>query len=156
MAKALYIVCSTCDHFHRPDYFGECGNSAERFTSQQLDEKHGENGWAEQRFLNEYECPCGETWEDVWSCGCDDDCPSCGTTCSPSESTPLWDDEEDDEERKQAIIAMAREQHHSDGEVEIDDDPEISEGEDNGCYVQAWVWVSFADTKYDKEGETGA
>lgn len=35
-------------------------------------------------YTNHYECPCGHQWEDSWSCQCDDDCPSCGTTCSPS------------------------------------------------------------------------
>lgn len=43
----------------------------------------GDNGpW----FRNHYECPCGTEWSDEWSCTCDDDCPDCGTTCSPSES----------------------------------------------------------------------
>jgi hypothetical protein len=33
---------------------------------------------------NSYECPaCGEIWDDTWSCGCDDDCPNCGTTVAP-------------------------------------------------------------------------
>jgi len=53
------------------------------------------------------------------------------------------------------ILAMAHEQHHTDskeGELEIDDNAKLSEGDDNGTYVQAWVWVSFADTELDKEG----
>ncbi|HEY1933046.1 MAG TPA: hypothetical protein VGG99_13615 [Acetobacteraceae bacterium] len=30
-------------------------------------------------FINQYECDdCGHTWEDEWSCMCDDDCPKCG------------------------------------------------------------------------------
>jgi hypothetical protein len=30
-------------------------------------------------FCNQYECEeCGCSWEDEWSCGCDDDCPECG------------------------------------------------------------------------------
>lgn len=37
-------------------------------------------------FINYYDCPCGEQWSDEWSATCDDDCPKCGTTCSPSES----------------------------------------------------------------------
>lgn len=51
------------------------------------------------------------------------------------------------------IIEMARNEHQDDGEVEIDDDAKLSEGSDNGTYVQAWVWVSFAGTKFDKEQE---
>ncbi len=30
-------------------------------------------------FRNQYVCEeCKESWEDEWSCGCDDDCPHCG------------------------------------------------------------------------------
>ena len=29
----------------------------------------------------------------------------------------------------------------------------VSEGEDNGAYVRAWVWVSFEGTPLDKEEE---
>jgi hypothetical protein len=57
------------------------------------------------------------------------------------------------EERRLAIIEMARQEHQEDGEVEIDDNATLSEGTDNGCYVQAWVWVGFSDTKFDKEKE---
>lgn len=41
------------------------------------------------------------------------------------------------------VIAAAREEHACD-EVEIDDMPEVSEG-DGGCWVAAWVWVETAD-----------
>lgn len=27
-------------------------------------------------FKNTYECSCGTSWVDYWSCGCDDECPS--------------------------------------------------------------------------------
>lgn len=47
-------------------------------------------------------------------------------------------------ERDSQIRALAKEQHHRDGEVEIDDGAAVSEGQDNGAYVQAWVWTSFA------------
>jgi hypothetical protein len=59
----------------------------------------------------------------------------------------------DDEERRFEIIELAREQHQKDGELEIDDDARVSEGNDNGCYVGAWVWLDFAETKFDKEKE---
>src|SRR5579883_3466715 len=36
--------------------------------------------------VNSYRCPCGAEWTDEWDCGCDDECPVCGTTCSPIES----------------------------------------------------------------------
>lgn len=38
-----------------------------------------------------------------------------------------------------------------DGHLEIDDNAEISMGEDNGAYVQAWVWVDFSGTEFDKD-----
>ena len=55
------------------------------------------------------------------------------------------------EERRSEIIELAREQRQEEGVVEIDDTAQVSEGSDNGCYVAAWVWVDFADTKFDKE-----
>lgn len=59
------------------------------------------------------------------------------------------------EARRFGIIELARDQHQREGEVEIDDDARLSEGSDNGCYVQAWVWADFAGTPFDKEkGET--
>ena len=57
------------------------------------------------------------------------------------------------EERRKAIIELARAEHQSEGSVEIDDNAELSEGDYNGCYVQAWVWVDFAGTPLDKELE---
>ena len=55
------------------------------------------------------------------------------------------------EERRKAVVQMACAEHQSEGSVEIDDNAELSEGDDNGCYVQAWVWVDFAGTPFDKE-----
>jgi hypothetical protein len=46
-------------------------------------------------WLNTYICPeCGATWEDRWSCQCDNECGECGTTCAPEES--LWNGPDDD------------------------------------------------------------
>lgn len=53
--------------------------------------------------------------------------------------------------RHKAIIELARNTHEVEGEVEIDSDATLSEGSDNGCYVQAWVWASFEDTPFNKE-----
>ena len=55
------------------------------------------------------------------------------------------------EERRFEIIELARQQRQAEGLVEIDDNAQVSEGNDNGCYVAAWVWVDFSDTKFDKE-----
>ena len=38
-------------------------------------------------------------------------------------------------------VERARELHHRDGEVEIGTDATVSLGDDDGAYVQAWVWV---------------
>ena len=52
--------------------------------------------------------------------------------------------------RTQHILDIARE-FARDGELEIDDqNAVVSEGEDNGAYVLAWMWVDFADTDLDK------
>ncbi|MBB4859165.1 hypothetical protein HNO88_002494 [Novosphingobium chloroacetimidivorans] len=37
-------------------------------------------------FINTYGCPCGATFENLWPAQCDDKCPACGTTCSPTTS----------------------------------------------------------------------
>ena len=54
-------------------------------------------------------------------------------------------------QRRSLIRQMAINEHVDGGRTEIHTDAEISEGEDNGAYVQAWVWVSFAGTELDKE-----
>lgn len=61
--------------------------------------------------------------------------------------------EERDEARDERIRKLAKDQHLSEGEVEIDEGAVISEGDDNGTYVQAWVWVDFSGTELDKETE---
>ena len=57
------------------------------------------------------------------------------------------------EDRRFEIIELAREQRQQEGFVEIDDEAKLSEGNDNGCYVAAWVWVDFAGTKFNKQKE---
>jgi len=56
----------------------------------------------------------------------------------------------DERERHLSIVQMAKDEYHRDGEIEVDDTTVLSEGEDNGAYVCAWVWVGFAGTAYDK------
>ena len=46
---------------------------------------------------------------------------------------------------RRQMIAAARSQYQSEGEIEIDDNAKLSRAEDNpdtGAFVQAWVWVS--------------
>lgn len=52
------------------------------------------------------------------------------------------------EARRQAVVALVK---HEDGVLELDTDARISEGDENGAYVQCWVWVDFAGTPLDKE-----
>lgn len=41
----------------------------------------------ENRILqNFYECPCGTSWQDLWSCACNDRCPTCNREIEPSNS----------------------------------------------------------------------
>lgn len=42
------------------------------------------------RFINHYTCDaCNETWQDQWSCACDDACPTCGHDYTPTHSIEL-------------------------------------------------------------------
>lgn len=64
-------------------------------------------------------------------------------------------------ERNEKIIELARELYYEEGAIEIDAvtdktpdqvlESMISEGADNGAYVQAWVWVDFDGTTLNKE-----
>lgn len=54
------------------------------------------------------------------------------------------------DEREWQIVDMAKAMWHRDGECEIEDTAVVSEGAANGAYVQAWVWVDFAGTPFDK------
>lgn len=62
-----------------------------------------------------------------------------------------------DEQR--ALIERARTQHNRDGELEIEDNALISESDDNGVYVLAWVWSAgpeeVDEDEDDRDGEEG-
>ncbi len=45
-------------------------------------------------FKNFYRCPCGEEWDDVWSCTCNDKCCSCGKEIEPYKSEDIEDPDE--------------------------------------------------------------
>lgn len=53
--------------------------------------------------------------------------------------------------RNVTIVEMAKSEHEDEGTIEVDDNAIVSEGDDNGAYVEAWVWVSFSGTPYDKD-----
>jgi hypothetical protein len=48
-----------------------------------------------------------------------------------------------------AILDLARDQHGSE-QIKIDDGALLSKGDDNGCFVSAWVWTDFTGTALDK------
>ena len=55
-------------------------------------------------------------------------------------------------ENKAKAASLAMQVWHKDGEIEIDDDAEVSvsldhEGNPRGAYVQAWVYVEFTANK---------
>lgn len=54
-----------------------------------------------------------------------------------------------------AIIKEAKRLYDDEGTLEIDDNAKISiaDGESDGAYVQAWVWVYFEDMEGSKNGE---
>lgn len=56
--------------------------------------------------------------------------------------------------RRALIIELAKEQFEREGELEIDSNAKLSEGDDNGTYVQAWVWLPFAGTQFCKGTES--
>lgn len=35
------------------------------------------------KYTNYYRCPCGEEWDDEWSCACNDRCPACNKEVTP-------------------------------------------------------------------------
>lgn len=43
------------------------------------------------------------------------------------------------------FIAVAIEQYHEGGVIEIDSNAVVSRGDPAGAYVQAWVWVDAID-----------
>lgn len=59
--------------------------------------------------------------------------------------------EEQEESRRSRIVELAKGKYEREGEVEIDDNAKLSEGSDNGTYVQAWVWVDFTGTPFNKK-----
>jgi hypothetical protein len=42
---------------------------------------------------------------------------------------------------KQWFRSRAKQMYHKEGEIEIDEGAPVSQGDDEGAYVQAWVWV---------------
>jgi hypothetical protein len=52
-------------------------------------------------------------------------------------------------------VAIARNEYHRDGEIEIDDRVVVSES-DHGAYVMAWIWVDTPDGVDEEEDDAEA
>ncbi len=57
--------------------------------------------------------------------------------------------------RRRAILELTSSKFEKEGELELDYTAKISEGDDNGAYVQMWQWVPFDNTELCK-GEGSA
>lgn len=67
-------------------------------------------------YRNYYECyRCDETWEDEWSCMCDDECSSCGAgDASPVDSNDLTFIIEDEGHSFVVLKSSNEAEHHPD------------------------------------------
>jgi hypothetical protein len=68
--------------------------------------------------------------------------------------TPLMLAARQAEEHRQKIVSHAKEYYEDEGELEFDDNAEVSENDDtqeDGAYVQCWKWVPFTGVDFDKE-----
>lgn len=50
------------------------------------------------------------------------------------------------------VLTLAK-RADQEGAIEVDNSAIVSEGDDNGAYVSAWLWVSFEGTALDKDVE---
>lgn len=50
------------------------------------------------------------------------------------------------EKQRVARIRDLAKEHESEGDLELDEDAIVSEGDDNGAYVQMWKWIDFGGT----------
>lgn len=67
---------------------------------------------------------------------------------------PAWPTTEEPDPVDQYYRDIAMDTRHKDGDIEFDDDAKVSIGDDDGAYVQAWVWIPGA-TPEEHNGETG-
>ncbi len=52
-------------------------------------------------------------------------------------------------QRKVVLELAQKDARVREGELEIDDNAVISYGDDNGAYIQGWLWVDFDGTELD-------
>ena len=59
-----------------------------------------------------------------------------------------WQIDQPEEAIRERIVTAAQELNViEDGVCEVDDGAAVSIGDENGCYVAAWVWLSFRDIR---------
>lgn len=46
----------------------------------------------------------------------------------------------------------AKEMYYQEGKIEVDSNARISRGDDEGAYVEAWVWVPFREEEEEDDG----
>jgi len=87
-AKALELRYKEGDEhgLYKVWWKGHTHLSINPYSGFELDEDKVDSDGELCNFVNHYECDCGTSWIDRWSCACDDECPNCGRSISPSES----------------------------------------------------------------------
>ena len=80
MAARATIVCVSAEHA------SEVAEMRDAVATAWSDTASTDEGDEEARFLNFYDCPCGESWSSEDDCTCDDRCSTCRTSCSPTRS----------------------------------------------------------------------
>jgi hypothetical protein len=43
--KSKFFACGCCGHWHPPEFYGDCRNDANRFTTSKLEDQYGYDGW---------------------------------------------------------------------------------------------------------------
>lgn len=60
------------------------GAARTALTQQRVREKRAQDKEQSAVFEMQYECECGVSWTDTWSCACNDECPSCKREIQPT------------------------------------------------------------------------
>jgi hypothetical protein len=103
----------------------KCIRCGAQFTGRALDPKN------KLLFNNRYCLPCAQAGAEQYK-------NAVVFTEVPPEAAEI---EDDDDVEKARYRARAKERYEREGEIEIDANAQVSMGDDNGAYVQAWVWV---------------
>jgi hypothetical protein len=134
-AQAVMAVFDLLDQRLRKDIFPELDPEVEEGEEEQC-------------------CCCGESFpvdpENQWAVACGPCLASIKAgreqlRREKKEQTSMSNNNETDSEteaRWNAYRRAAKRLFHEDGTLEIDGTATVSEGSDDGAYVQAWVWVS--------------